>query len=634
MAQLKATSSQAVERSAKSEQESRNLVERLQAEVTKHDTEYQSLRVDLNTATSQLEAVKAERATLQAEIVQLREQILSAQASARVEPSTQPPPLTVQAPPVSGVTPVTVDAVMAEPPAPEQLPGAKPKAPGRLAGLLQQFQTQVSRKVKVEPKSPTVEVGGFGEASAVRPDTPGAPTVVDVEQLRTVGCGTHPPQTALTLSNGQGVNVSVPLRPYSKRNPGPLTVNQVWSRPRRVSAYPDADSAWWHLGWHVAGDTAIFAPLNPLGVTPKDGVPGTPFTALANPGSDYEFAFPFKLGSVPDEPGIPGPHADYWSVQEWKDDDGDHAEDIYCGPLGVWGFSEDQNLYEIPPHSIMQWLPEEAAQCISTRTRREDVDLLLEVRKQWVLQQGVELPSWITAFEIIMDLDSMGLDRRFLREANWLQLAVAVGVLIRCEPCWDDHRRACILWKQEDLTESMTRSELYQMIMDQSSESANYGTWKSLAEVLAIQLRNPDGEIVYGHSDGERIVEMGDIMDNLWVTPGVPFPDDPDVTSDWPPFDSPGDGGDDTKGPDNPPGPSGSGSGSPGPSGSGGAGPSRGAGDQPTPKPPPSGGPTGGAGTLANTQEGVQAAVTSSGGGFLKLPSFQVYPKRSHQKDW
>ena len=101
----------------------------------------------------------------------------------------------------------------------------------------------------------------------------------------------------------------------------------------------------------------------------------------------------------------------------------------------------------VVPTQLRRLFPREAEQLVSENTRAEDASLLYEVQTAWAgIHHGVELQSWIQAFEYIMDMDRVTPYPKYQRQANWMQLRLVASRLIQGDPCWDDGRWLVIRW--------------------------------------------------------------------------------------------------------------------------------------------------------------------------------------------
>ena len=200
----------------------------------------------------------------------------------------------------------------------------------------------------------------------------------------------------------------------------------------------------------------MFQPHNPRGVVHLEGEMDGCMTAWADPTADVEFYPIYVLSPSPATPEEGGE----WTTVTWDEGGEQQSMLINAGPLGVWGLHKTHGIGEIPPDDLVMYFADSAAQWVSLRSRREDVQALLAVRDLWEAQQRRLLPSWFTALELLLDLVTLGGDHLFRRSAERCQLCTTVGLLIRGHPCWDDHRRAAILMAPEEPM-TATRADLY-----------------------------------------------------------------------------------------------------------------------------------------------------------------------------
>jgi hypothetical protein len=207
-----------------------------------------------------------------------------------------------------------------------------------------------------------------------------------------------------------GTSVRIPVRPNGGRNPGPLSAGQTWSAARPVSVDADEDALWWHDNWR----DIVFKPFNPEGVEPLEGDLEPNLAAWSDPGAAPELYPLFALSIYPPTPEQGGE----WTTVKWNEDGEEHAMLVQAGPLGIWGIHPSLGMGEIPPGNLVSFFRDQASEWISHRSRREDVQSLLNVRTLWEQQQRQQLPSWITAVEVMLDLDRIGGDQVYKRSAE------------------------------------------------------------------------------------------------------------------------------------------------------------------------------------------------------------------------
>ena len=173
---------------------------------------------------------------------------------------------------------------------------------------------------------------------------------------------------------------------------------------------------------------------------------------------EYSFKTLVSGGVVPAPPSAVSGYQRYWSKQRGDPDDSaiESTWYKYCGPCGIWSYNDDRNLvgkdiwpglHEASPTQLRRLFPREAEQLVSENTRAEDASLLYEVQAAWAdIHHGVELQSWIQAFEYIMDMDRVTPYPKYQRQANWMQLGLVASRLMQGDPGWDDGRWLVIRW--------------------------------------------------------------------------------------------------------------------------------------------------------------------------------------------